>query len=1716
MAEALAAGVVIAGVLAGANYLKNWAGFGTEPPAGGAWAGSVGAAVGPALAPAPPADVPGWVSGYAPPVPGPATGLPAGAPGSAKVHKPFGSPFGPPVSIAKAGSKSAAGVPMSAKKGPKPSVGPSGSLPAPVVKPVDPIVGSVFQSLNVADPDLVDKIEQALRIPMTFDMLTIMDDYHSAHPDGYKFIIAGGRAFEYIISPALQSKLSQTEYNHKKLYLQSFDFDIYVHPPASYDSERDATYDPTYWLAFGYSLEDYNFFRYGGARINAYTFPPFVTLFNGLNNYYKPTAGDPFKEILRKRIVDALRVIDPLSRVIDLAKVNEDLLAGRLFVKEFFVMRRKPMWRIKMRIPLVVPDPASKPSAMYKDIELIDLKNIVQDVRRDSAGRLLIIKDKSGEEKYQLRRPENTFISPRTFPNINGRYTFATCTIPVYIASPHDNENITRWKEIYAMHPTIMVEDNGWLVGDRAFGTGMLAKWADEGKFNGDFNSLLATILSVFGFQKELRNLNLPFVIDHSARGEYLVSERHIKKYVKRLIRCVSLMIFTSHFPAGSNPFPSRLTKTLGFHSLFSYFNLNLMPQRLWIDRFNLLRPCIIMNGGNSYKFMYEGLDKSSIVGILNKRRAAPNHIDPSTSAIQLNCGLPPNGRLVDWDKWQIVGNAYGRNMRYYTYWNRDPNVLNPNGPLEFRDVASGAYSKSPAEPTYFETAIKWTEPDPRRIGLARRPGHWAGWTHLWEVDNYLSSLIEGAMGYNRSRFMNHIERNGAMMDKSGQISSWLYYLYWYSYNAPLVVHPQPFFRFSKADETFTAWRYSFPLSFIWQDSNNNFKRGLVEEAPVGSTVYSMKPLSATMQALHTASPEFAGLGGPKHAMMEGYSLYKIKSRGKGCLFINKASNYNEQELLILPWSAFRIVSKSWKFLQHLNVLKPENINQYRRVFVVEFEQVDETYADLFKAFPKPSAAPKHSAAASAVVAIAHKSAVAAPKSSAAVAIAPKSAVAAPKSSAAAPAAAAIAHKSAVAAPAVAATAHKSAAAAPKPSAAIVAPLSAVAAPAGPLPCPPPADTFIPATIGHINTFVNNNSTAAERGANDRLDKIGTILERASGRNRFALPEALVGKPVIDAIGDGTCAVHAFLIATSSLYRKLIDDEVRGRVGIDFRRTALQPRESLTQEQICNPLFFLYDTHLTILANRFGYNALIISHFCDISSGIYQDPSIAAIDRTVGSKILENSPWIVFEHVNANHYNIVNVGTPIIDGDNRTSSFTIRYEDGLAYYQAYNQDALLGDGRWGADNPNENKVCNQPAYLKAAAASAKAKTKKNTKKSAANSTLKVSNAAKKAYDATVALAATGGPSASPFAFSLPGVKPSKTPFTNAIKTAQAKPGAFLLAKPSPSGPVATGLAAAAAAAAGGSGPAGVVVAVPISYEPASISTSAALSLQAGDPHTKIQQAVANPSLIGRVGLFAESVDVRQLIRKLETKLNIMINFAKAHQEDLRILLANPRNFYTPNADLRAPLEAFYNSIVALPATATGLLNLFIELERAILLFDQGLIQRILESIYDLVSKSMTFYDYLSHFVDPTIKFPGLFSSLGVAVGFASNEPLAHKILSTFSSAFGRFVASPQFMDHWAFFCNIDINLKRTRRMLIGTYSWHLYRYVSQLRNTAATIGIDLFAAPEETAMAWPWLYENFAVYTTEEVNWSVDYRRAETETNLYTNDIYAQIGANNV
>jgi hypothetical protein len=797
-------------------------------------------------------------------------------------------------------------------------------------------------------------VERALLIPIQDSMTSILDNMNRLN-NQFKIVIAGGRAIDGYLSNYLQNKLERVG------YVRSFDYDLMVYPTRQYEQTAD-----------GSENLEYHPYYPGFDRTQ---FQPFLQLVRDIKKYYT-IDGSATKEFTREINISFLSA---LSKFTD---INHDVLEtnladGSIFVTEIINIKGKILWRIFMDIPMI-----AKPVLR---IELVDLKMGPRHVQKDVNGNVVLSGKHNdmvtGETPIGGTYPTFT---KRSYWNHNGDSSFDSVAV---LMSPGINNNYYSYQNLYVIRPEPLLQDNANLVGDESDAIDILKK---------DYNTLFTNVANILKIPVgSHENIIFPFKMDSEAKAKALKDQKYRDKYIKRFIRVFCLTYMYIHFPqavmasnlisghqsasaAASKGYASAasaasaanqsqsvndlsppssswgysiLTAVVGVLAVKSYFGLGgkrggqrggQIPNIPWgtiklsltdlIMFFNIqmlstefdnnhtlyaqATPYVLINPDHRYYFLY-GLFKErhllTYSTILNgiMRAYYPNTtVDAATQTI---LEVPPVISANNEAKYaaHLFNQHLGSSMKYTDRYTRRYSNSVSNKQFTYQDIINLWMGNGTSE--YWGHIISRSNIN---VMMYKTIKQYIGFSSYDQLKSNFLQYISQEKFRDTSSLHNDIYSVFRCMN---------YFAYHYA-NVP-------------DQHIFTTYRYGPPINVIARAVNGRAYFNKLEYIEDGKEIYTSNILSSTCDTQFIVST-----GGAGHAIKTKYSIYVFKLKRNGFLPFMEMGVAHEKEFAIPPFTKFKVVSREWKIILPISEIAKESVRNYRPMYVITLEQVNDNY----------------------------------------------------------------------------------------------------------------------------------------------------------------------------------------------------------------------------------------------------------------------------------------------------------------------------------------------------------------------------------------------------------------------------------------------------------------------------------------------------------------------------------------------------------------------------------------------------------------------------------------------------------------------------------------------------------------------------------------------------------------------------------------------------
>jgi len=1001
-------------------------------------------------------------------------------------------------------------------------------------------IGNVPLKQSIAPVSIdEDTVEQSIRTAMGSIIMECIHISNSSN-NNFNIVIAGGRGIELYLTEYLQNVLSS-----KEIYEKSFDYDLYVYPKREAD-RFDVMFHPYYYgsqkRGYIYNYKTRLYEKKGTSPVDPLEWTPYRNFINILNNHLNEL-GHSYRI---DSIINSLRPLDPTGRIINFKKLEYDIVQRQAISGRFVTLHgNKGLWQLYFNIP-------THDNINFR-IQIIDLKNPIRNVE-----------NRGGEIFF-----EGKLIESRKYQNVLGKVDFGSVTRYVFDRVHPTNARLEIKKNLIVLHPFLLLQDNGPLVGNSKAGRQILGK---------EYDDIIKKIRGIINAE-----VTLQYEMD---REEFDAATKNLKyknKYKKRLVR-VAFMYYMCMF---MNRFPNPMWKqNIEPGDFIRFFNLHLIHDqinnRLVLEDYYIRFP-LYFAGETRYKYGYDLFDKKSIKYLF----ASPGF---ESGATITNKRL--SKMLVDWDKYNELFQVGQRNLDNYLVKKTVVGLLES-------DETTYKLGDLP----FSKTCLKWSASE---LKMPEFP-NFVSLTH--GLHPRVKELL-ALSGNDRKKFFNSIYE-----DRKGNVySKWANSAIYFSYNYP----PGLF----KKDEFFECYRIGPPFSAMFQ-TTKSMQLGFIDNFPNGSIIFPAAFLATTMLPVQNFKGNLLSLSTIKESIRVGHNLYIIRAKNKGFLFVNRASRFkDEAEIVFHPFSKMRIVKKRWEYIAMYNdVREQESVFNYRKIYVIELELIEETYDEVRSTVANLPVVPKPVAFHGSLPDVSHKPKPGFLSGSLPVAL------------------------------------HKSVASPPSAYNQFIT----------------EANKYkLPINYGGIDSYLKTIIDNAKIPTDVENVPIGIqqIANLAARDNILKFPPVLMNLWQLNTIGDGTCLIHAFLISTSPTYRQ-VNGEMKGIIGRYFRKKLYDELlesdptlESNKTVKILNTNNYLTDEHIDFLMKRFDINILTITTRM-------QEDKVVPVHLDV-IKDLEtektDKPFIFIHSDGQNHYSSVR------DYENK---FITTWEEGYNFYSKYNSDELI-------------------------------------------------------------------------------------------------------------------------------------------------------------------------------------------------------------------------------------------------------------------------------------------------------------------------------------------------------------------------------------------------------------------------------------------------------
>jgi hypothetical protein len=727
------------------------------------------------------------------------------------------------------------------------------------------------------------EIEKTLLISIQLGMIDIIDKINTTSKD-YKLIIAGGRGIEFYLSGLLQNNLED-----KNIYDKSFDYDMYVYPM---NDDKTYFYHPSYLFYEGYKYDEKTTtFVKGGERINPYHWLPYHTLLLTIREYYaEHTPGSMYH---RDDILSALKFLNLSHNVINIDLFEHNLKNGSAFFNEMLILHDIVVWRVKIRVPLI--------DGGKQEIELIDLKNSLRYAQKNGFNNLILY-DKNGntnsEGRYIKMNDKMQQLHLRGgFWEYNNKSDFHSTCILAYpsIGGRYG-------KEIYIPRVSILLRDNSLLIGNEDDGQYILGLET--------YLELFKKISDVLGISYIDRNkINFPFTMDPDYKRISKHNSKYTSKYKKRFIRVFCLAYLFNHlFEPNENIFPHWNIQSMSLDKSVTFFSAQIISNsgtRFIMETHN--KPYLLINN-NRFPFAYDIFNNGHVPAYLSS---------PSLNEAGAKIIIPSNPlwgatNVSDWNRVKDIHDISRRNL-----------LRRKN-----KQLGNLTQNFSGHQVSYFEVSKKWSLSAWKSTNF---PKQFAD-----SFDVQLNILMK-LSGINKHNFRNNFYKClGSKTDRL-DIDLYMFSCLYFSYNYP----PDSF-----DQGTFTCYRWGLPLSVLLETASENLTPNKIENLRTGSEIYITRFLSTTMNTFIDLKSPILWLPNVRNVISKGYTLYIFKLKNKGFLYMNEMSFYEEEhEILIPAFTKFKIISRQWKIVPIFASFNKEEIKNYKQMYCITLEQIEEDYS---------------------------------------------------------------------------------------------------------------------------------------------------------------------------------------------------------------------------------------------------------------------------------------------------------------------------------------------------------------------------------------------------------------------------------------------------------------------------------------------------------------------------------------------------------------------------------------------------------------------------------------------------------------------------------------------------------------------------------------------------------------------------------------------------
>jgi hypothetical protein len=462
------------------------------------------------------------------------------------------------------------------------------------------------------------------------------------------------------------------------------------------------------------------------------------------------------------------------------------------------------------------------------------------------------------------------------WPNIGGIVDPSVTTV-----------HVGKRTQIYADHPCVLLENNGYIVGSYATAKDILG----EARALRIFQTV-ARIANI-----PVINLQLSYTIHPKDLNKFKTIPKYTEKYEKRLIRVLFLYIFSmflqdysfSLMANGNRRLRATPSKTKSYYDLLKLFNLQI-PIRL-----QNVTPLV-----GTYAILNELIRNDELVYVY----------DETSGLLEAAKATVTDTRMIR----SFVLHAAEQKRLY----GRNYDEL--RGLAMYEDVALfWSYAGQYFNEKYGEYGI--------------------GLYGLRTIHSRVCNLICES-GKSRSMFLKYLGNFKVNLFGNPKtiydvIQLHLSKLIEYSYTDAT----------SALNDGITTVRFGKPLLSFYE-SSGEIRDGVIDELPNGTYIYPKQFLATTMSKTTTTFTDTM-----KDSIISGFTCYTFKLKKKGFFYLDALANtrYRSQEEIVIPiWTKFRIIRNEWKYFSTATV-HDASYTMYHPMLVITLEQIEESSESYFK-----------------------------------------------------------------------------------------------------------------------------------------------------------------------------------------------------------------------------------------------------------------------------------------------------------------------------------------------------------------------------------------------------------------------------------------------------------------------------------------------------------------------------------------------------------------------------------------------------------------------------------------------------------------------------------------------------------------------------------------------------------------------------------------------